>query len=78
MEIENVLDMKLKEISILLCEKQEELEKSIVTLEMKGTNLLTSKRVCLSVILKEIEEWINLAWTVNIVTGKNIVHYLMS
>lgn len=56
MEIEDILDMKLKEISILLCEKQEELKKSIVTLEMKGTNLLTSKRVCLTVNLKEIEE----------------------
>ena len=56
MEIETALDMKLKEISILLCEKQEELNKPVVTMEMKGTNLLTGKRVCLSVRLKEITE----------------------
>ena len=56
MEIETALDMKLKEISILLCERQEELDKPVVTMEMKGTNLLTCKRVCLSVILKEITE----------------------
>lgn len=56
MDVETALDMKLRDISILLCEKQEELDKSIVTMEMKGTNLLTGKRVCLSICLKEIEE----------------------
>lgn len=53
---EEMLNMKLKDVSIFLCEKQEELNKSIVTIEMKGTNLLTGKRVCLTVNLKEIEE----------------------
>lgn len=56
MEIETALGMNLKEISLLLCERQEELNKPVVTMEMKGTNLLTGKRVCLSVILREIEE----------------------
>ena len=56
MEIETALEMTLKEISIMLCEKQETLDKPNVTMEMKGTNLLTGKRVCLSVCLKEIEE----------------------
>ena len=56
MEVDTALDMKLKEISILLCEQQEELSKSVVTMEMKGTNLLTGKRVCLSVCLKEIDK----------------------
>ena len=56
MEIETALDMKLKEISILLCEKQVDENKPTVTMEMKGTNLLTGKRVCLSVMLKEIPE----------------------
>ena len=54
MEIETALDMKLRDISIMLCEQQEELKKGHVTMEMKGTNLLTGKRVCLSVTLKEI------------------------
>ena len=56
MDVEAALDMKLRDISILLCEKQEELKKGQVTMEMKGTNLLTGKRVCLKVILKEVEE----------------------
>lgn len=56
MEIETALEMTLKQISIMLCEKQEELNKSSVSMEMKGTNLLNGKRVCLSVNLKEIEE----------------------
>ena len=56
MEIETALDMTLKAISILLCEKQEELDTPKVTMEMKGTNLLNGKRVCLCVCLKEIEE----------------------
>ena len=56
MEVDTALDMKLREISILLCEKQEELGKSKVTMEARGINLLTGKRVCLSVCLKEIEE----------------------
>lgn len=56
MEIETALDMKLRDISIMLCEQQEELKKGHVTMEMKGTNLLTGKRVCLSVTLKEIEK----------------------
>ena len=55
MDIETVLDMKLRDISIMLCERQEELDKSVVTMEMKGTNLLTGKRVCLSVCLKELD-----------------------
>ena len=56
MDVETALDMKLKEISIMLCEKQQEENKSVVTMEMKGNNLLTGKRVCLSVVLREIEE----------------------
>ena len=56
MEIETALEMTLRDISRLLCEKQKILDKPNVTMEMKGTNLWTGRRICLTVNLKEIEE----------------------